>query len=355
MTIIVAAAYVILLPILWVSIMRLIWEKRRLPKADEVLFAYTSDGYRLALHRYRPKRTIKGREPVILCHGLGSNHYSLDPACYPSLARHLAGEGFDVYALDLRGRGLSSRPGAKWGRPLDWGWSFDDYVAKDLPAAIKYVRNAAGAEAVNWVGHSMGGMAAYAYLQENIDGGGIKSATAIASPGVFDETSIWSPVLKIGPLLLKMKRIPSREAARFGAPLAWLLPTRRFGMTPRHYPWLAVNCVENISTPVLAQFHHWLKHNTFCNKDGSRVYCDGFGDIKTPLMTLVGKGDFIANPVNIKKVAERMPDPRHKHLYFAKSRGSLENYDHISIIMGKNAPREVYPVIADWIREHSSE
>ncbi len=354
MTIIITAAYVIFLPILWVSVIRLIWERRRLPKADEVHFAHTSDGYRLALHRYRPERIRKGREPVILCHGLGANHYSLDPAHYPSIAKYLAGEGFDVYALDLRGRGLSSRPGAKWGRPLDWGWSFDDYVAKDLPAAIKYVRNLTGAESVNWIGHSMGGMAAYAYLQEHLDGGGMKSATAIAGPGVFEKGTIWAPVMKAGPLLLKPKRIPSRDAARLAAPLAWLLPARRFGMSMWFFPWLAVNCVENISSPVLAQFHQWVRDKTFCNKDGSKVYCNGLGEIKAPMLTMVGKGDLIANPGNMKRVAEMMPEPRHKHVYFSKKGGAMENYDHLSIVMGKNAPREVYPVIADWLRKHSA-
>ncbi len=117
MEFIVTAAYVILVPILWVSIVRLIWEERIVP--DELHFAPTSDGYEIALYRFRPDYKSRRREPVILCHGVGANHVCYVPKPYPSLARHLVEEGYDVYAIDLRGRGLSSQPNGRRSKPLN--------------------------------------------------------------------------------------------------------------------------------------------------------------------------------------------------------------------------------------------
>src|SRR4051812_17595086 len=41
------------------------------PCDDE--FAYTKDGWRLGVRRYRPARPDPGKLPVVLCHGLGLN------------------------------------------------------------------------------------------------------------------------------------------------------------------------------------------------------------------------------------------------------------------------------------------
>ena len=345
-------AGVIIIPIIWVSIVRLILEQRISP--DEVHFAPTADGYEIALYRYRPDRINLKREPVILCHGLSANHLTWDPGSLPSFARHLVKEGFDVFTIDLRGRGLSSKPGSRRGRPLEWGWTFDDYVKYDLPAVINYVRRLTGFKEVNWVGHSMGGMVIYAYLQHHPDGGGLKSATAIASPGNFEHAKQYKPSLKYAPLILRWKTVYTKTLARFLAPFAYLVPAKRFGMSRRVMPWMAVNGLTNISSGELQQFYYWAKNGTFSNKDGSMVYSDGFDKISRPLLTLVGKGDYIASPKNILHVAESCQKPEHKHVYFSKKYGSMANYDHISILMSEPAVKEVYPIITDWLKKHSS-
>src|SRR3954468_15467497 len=105
--------------------------------ADERHFATADDGWRLALHRYRPVGPAH-RLPVILCHGLGANHFGFDLAPEVSLARRLAALGFDVFALELRGHGDSDAASFRGARR--WGFSFDDYLHRDVPAAIARVR-----------------------------------------------------------------------------------------------------------------------------------------------------------------------------------------------------------------------
>src|SRR5688572_29289038 len=76
---------------------------------DEIHFARTSDGWRIALTRYRAERP-GGGEPVLLCHGIASNSTGLDLTAEGSLARALARAGHDAWLLDLRGRGQSQQP-----------------------------------------------------------------------------------------------------------------------------------------------------------------------------------------------------------------------------------------------------
>ena len=68
--------------------------------------------------------------------------------------------------------------------PGKWDICFDDFIEKDIPAAIDYVLNLTNQKKVHWVGHSMGGMVAYAFCQLETSKK-IKSVCAVASPGNF--------------------------------------------------------------------------------------------------------------------------------------------------------------------------
>ena len=163
------------------------WGKRlRLrPEVDQLLFARTDDGWRLALGRRRPRGPARPL-PVILCHGIATNHHVMDFAAPGlSLALTLAGRGFDCFSLDVRGHGDSvPEPGARK------VWTLDDYLWHDIPAALDAVKEETGSEQVLWVGHSQGallGLAACALHPTRIAG-----VVAIAPPGQ------WGPLRPCG-------------------------------------------------------------------------------------------------------------------------------------------------------------
>src|SRR5438270_3698147 len=121
---------------------------------DEIHFATTSDGWRLAVVRYRPAGQALRAEPVLLIHGIAANRNSLDLTDDVSLARHLAARGHDVWLVELRGRGLSMRP--RLFSSVRYDWSFDEYAERDLPAAAQAVIRATGARRLHLVGFSTG-------------------------------------------------------------------------------------------------------------------------------------------------------------------------------------------------------
>ncbi|MEK7485500.1 MAG: alpha/beta fold hydrolase [Planctomycetota bacterium] len=121
--------------------------------------AMTSDGVLLAIKRYRND----GATPIILQHGLAQNLYVWDlPVSGQSLAVYLAERGFDVWIPSLRGGGQGEYTSEDVGGA--WDWSIDDFAIFDVPAIISKVSDSTGKKPF-WVGHSMGGMIAYAYLQ----------------------------------------------------------------------------------------------------------------------------------------------------------------------------------------------
>src|SRR3954451_22108218 len=64
---------------------------------DEIQFGTTTDGWRIAVLRYRPARSVAARAPVLLVHGIAANRYNLDLTEDLSLARHLSQRGWDVW------------------------------------------------------------------------------------------------------------------------------------------------------------------------------------------------------------------------------------------------------------------
>jgi pimeloyl-ACP methyl ester carboxylesterase len=149
---------------------------------DEIHYAKTEDGWRIALIRYRPERP-NGGDPVLVCHGVASNSTGVDLTDELSLARALAAAGHDTWLLELRGRGLSGQP-RLFGKHR-WDWSFDEYVERDAPAAIAALLRATNRESLHWVGFALGACVGYGILGDEKLSGKMRSAVAIAGPIVL--------------------------------------------------------------------------------------------------------------------------------------------------------------------------
>src|SRR5690606_2766822 len=109
--------------------------------------------------------------PVILCHGAFSRFHIYDWGSGAGLAPHLARQGRRVFAIDLRGRGDSyaRAPHRRVGQLLSKGWTIDDLLRHDVPAAVQFVTQLTRSSQVDWVGHSMGGMLILAHLNRSAD------------------------------------------------------------------------------------------------------------------------------------------------------------------------------------------
>ncbi|KAL8120798.1 uncharacterized protein LOC141724918 [Apium graveolens] len=77
--------------------------------ADELHYvSVNSSDWRLALWRYLPSpQAPKRNHPLLLLSGVGTNAIGYDLSTESSFARHMSGQGYDTWILELRGAGLS--------------------------------------------------------------------------------------------------------------------------------------------------------------------------------------------------------------------------------------------------------
>ena len=141
-------------------------------------YAYTRDGWRLGIRHYRPERPDPGKLPVVLCHGLG-----LNGTFWTITDDHLARAARRAGATRSSSSTSAARATARKVGPArpDQRVPPRDPVPRDAArragtstTMVRYdvpgdPRLRAGArpasDRVNWVGHSLGGMLMFPYLE----------------------------------------------------------------------------------------------------------------------------------------------------------------------------------------------
>lgn len=338
------------------------WRARFAPRdrPDEIHYVRTADGWRIALRRYRPRGDgPRFAEPVILCHGLGANHYNLDWDPPLGLAQALAERGRDCFVLSLRSHHGSDRPGLF--NDLRWGFSFDDYLHHDVPAAIAHVLEVTGAERVQWVGHSMGGILAYALggtAWERRLAGGI---VAVGSPASFAHQPYLVRLVKLGRLLAGRTRIRKRWLSRLLAPFTgWFDPPfSELVIAPKSIEGpvirrLQAHVFEDISAGVMAQFADWVVNDCIRSLDRKVDYQASMRALRVPILLVGGSKDMMAPPGCMRAAAEQIRCEDKTLLLFGKAYGSRVEYGHGDLILGTEAPNEIYPAIDAWLRARAT-
>lgn len=320
--------------------------------ADAIYFARTSDGCRLALHRYRPAEQ-RFAEPVVLCHGLGANRCNFDLLDDRSLARSLAELGFDVWSLELRGHGLSDSP-----RPFG-RFDFDDHLDRDAPAALATIRRVTGQQRVFWVGHSLGGMLGYALAGETGDEA-LAGLVAVGAPVWLDRSPGGRRLRLLTRLLGPGRTVRLRWVSRLLAPLAgrgpafmaqpFMLPG---AIEPRVVRRSLVNLAENASRAVVDQMLGWLRQRTFTSSDGARDYLERLARVRIPVLLLAAERDQLAAPQSVAPAYERLRSRDKQLRVFGTDAGDDFDFGHGDLLLGQLAPKVVYVEIMDWLEQRA--
>lgn len=330
-------------------------------------FARTADGWMLGVRHYHPIDPKPGTLPVVLCHGLGLNgtFWTITDDHLPS---QLAGRGYEVFVVDLRGSGASYRDGT-----LGWvnaglrqtiipeygndEWSMDDQAFYDVPAILDYVRSQTGDDRVNWVGHSLGGMLMFAFLEQSEHAHRIANFVAMGSPACVSESPESKRVLKANRgLRTLMKAISTSRIAR---PMSIARPPGldqidRFYYSADNVDRETVDrfygsTLEDPGPGALKQMDRYLESGRLVSEDGSIDYFDGLPRVRTPTLFVAGDGDILADLFSKWKTYEAMGSPDKTFLRFGRSQGHVADYGHCDLVWSRHAPKEIFPEIIDWL------
>jgi alpha-beta hydrolase superfamily lysophospholipase len=324
-------------------------------------FAHTRDGWRIALH-HRPPPAGGHGAAVVLCHGMGSNRFNVDGPGRTSLARHLNAAGYDVWVLELRGAGYSRR---RWRMPpVAYSWTFEDYVQHDVPAALHLVRELTGQAQLLWVGHSLGGMVAYASLITPAAAafGGV---VTLASPGMTDigheALDRWIALRRA--LRLAPARIPTRALAWAGAPFEGLV-ARVLGTLVRDWFWHPDNYdpavvrfmmrhgVEDLPRSLIMEFARWYETKRMTDRYGLFSFGDQLERVRVPVFVIAGARDRLTPPADLERLLERLGSPDKSFLVAGHKAGLAHEYSHVDLVLGRHAPEEIFPKITAWLDAH---
>lgn len=304
----------------------------------------------LAMVRKRAESQKTTKAAVLLIHGYGQNRYAWHlPA--RSISNFLARAGFDVFNLDLRGHGRSRHFGAR--RPSH----VSDFAREDIPAVVAEIQRISGPRPVFLIGHSLGGLISYSAA--TVLGPLAAGVITIGSPYLFTRGSL--PLTIVGKLMLAIDQtmplghgaLPLKgwgEAIRTARALVEspLFPLPIRGFSPRSMEPLVLEqhmalAMDYGSITVL---RNMFLDAAMWRQSGARLgglagFAESFETLDVPMLIIAGEHDDIAPPLSVAPA-------------FEKSRSADKTYrvfpqGHIDLLMGKDAPRTIWPLLNAWL------
>jgi pimeloyl-ACP methyl ester carboxylesterase len=351
----------------------------------EPLAIRTADGWTLVAHRYKPTGPPKaGAMPVILCHGLTYNALFWDLVPEFSFAEYLSSQGFDVWAVSLRGSGLSQKwvwktddlPSVFIGtaaRRLTHGkippsgyasvdpkyanWNLDHHSAYDVPALVTLVRRHTKAEQVAWVGHSMGGIVALCHL-ERYGNPGIGRLVTVGSQVTMPKGRL--PLQFCSEMIQARQQQLAGQVTRQQLVAQQLVAQTQTGVynlffnvanaDPRIYEALSGGWATDIPAIDLMQQYTTLSHKgVLLDAKQQYNYAEHLDNIKIPIFISCGAQDQFAPPAVQRYIYNHVGSTDKTLVVFGRAQGMAADAGHDDALVGLNSREQVYPLIARWL------
>jgi len=343
----------------------------------------TDDGWYLAAERTRMEGRRPDRPlPVVLLVAGGNCNTTIYDCDLNSLTKYLGERGFDCWAVNLRGAGNSLRPGASITSTmqlanvagvrtfipqvdvsaLQCDWTMDDYIERDIPAAVDTVLELTGRKKLQIIGFGLAGMASLAYLEGEGTSDKVASLVTIASAmtvpkpasallaglAAHPEYADFARALSATELPEEFTGILGRKVA---APPEMLFFARE-NVSPSALARFLYRGTVGLSPGVLRQFRSFLVEGCFTSADGKRNYTEQLERIETPLLAIAGNADNLALPEGVRHVYQHVSSEQKRFKVFGLAFDAQSDYGHLDLLLGRQAPNDVYPVIRKWLKEH---
>lgn len=322
----------------------------------------TEDGWPLTVEYFPAVEGVAQKaRPVVIAHGLLANRKYFKINEENSITAMLNRAGYNVYLIDLRARDDAGSASWFFGDHT-YNYNMDDYILRDVDRALSFVTEHSGAEKVNWIGHSMGGMIAYARIGTYKEGR-IANLVTIGSPMDYPplpESQLLWYRLSGARVLLPMTPLELMTGFANAVPVFRLDHVERSLIYPENtddeiIEKLMVTCTNNVAHGVLDQFLALQRDHVLKSADGRLNYTENMKNIRVPALVIAGRRDHLGDPMGIKVSFDRIGSSDKTLFIAARSNGLSEDYGHTDMLVGRRAHEEIHPLIIDWLDRHNSE
>ena len=113
--------------------------------------------------------------------------------------------------------------------------------------------------------------------------------------------------------------------------------------------------IDDVSADVFVQVHKWFREKKLRSMDGSVSYSVEPKKFNVPLLMITGSKDPFTSSPAVKQVFDQLATRNKKWVTFGRTQGHRSEYGHLDLIVGKNAPAEVFPLISEWLEKNGSQ
>ena len=297
--------------------------------------------------------------PVLVIYAFINRHYILDLLPKVSVIRSLLNQGLDIFATD-------------WGTPsvYDKELTIGHFINKYIDKSIDYIRKITKSDKVSLFGYCWGGDLALMYTALHPEK--IKNLTTVATPGDFDLDksllAVWTRSTKEDYILDAFGNVPGmilNSAFALRRPIEYSHKYFHFFERPHNLEsiieFFATETWLYDSPPVIGEIYREfveycykqnllvqnkmkIKDNT--NKDNNdNVTVINLKNITIPFLNVVAQKDDLVAPESSKALNVALTESHDKKL--------MEfNSGHVGLMIGKQAHRELWPKVGQWIGTH---
>jgi polyhydroxyalkanoate synthase len=299
--------------------------------------------------------------PVFVIYAFINRHYILDLLPEISVIRNLLNQGLDIFATD-------------WGTPsvYDKSLTIGHFVNRYMDKSVDFIRKITRSDKVSLFGYCWGGDLALIYAAIHPEK--VKNLITIATPGDFDLDnsllSVWTRSMKEDYLLDAFGNVPGillNTAFNLRRPVEYSHKYFHFFEQPHDLESIAEFFATETwlydSPPIIGEIYREFVE--YCYKQNllvkSKMRIERAGDnkddddnntvinlksINMPFLNVVAEKDDLVAPDSSKALNNALTGSHDKSLIEFKS-------GHVGLMIGKNAHKELWPKVGEWIKNRS--
>lgn len=296
------------------------------PIQRERIMLPVSDGDSIAIERFY---TGTQGIPVLMVHGSVENGRIFYSSSGKGLAPFLAREGYDVFVMDMRGKGNSEPRVSRRST-----YSQFETITGDIPFTLQKISELKGNVPVQLVAHSWGGVLLLSWFARFSNSFPVRSMVFFGSKRkIYIKT--WKKLWMVDFFWNFIGRTVSFFKGYL--PAVWL----RFGS-------------DNESRNFFLETNHWVYADSWIDRRDGFNYHEAFKALTfPPILSLTGSQDHtLGNPHDVKELLKETGSGATQFVEVGKMSGYQHDYGHIDLLTHPDAPDDHFQLVLEWMNTH---